>query len=63
MSKRIALTCKEASNDRLIVSADGKDVMLSTEACAQETLIILDEERARALFNWLGVWLHGGNRS
>ena len=27
-----------------------------------ETDIRFDEERARALFNWLGVWLHGGNK-
>ena len=25
--------------------------------------IQLDEASARALFNWLGVWLHGGNRA
>lgn len=24
--------------------------------------VALSEEDVRALFNWLGVWLHGGNR-
>ena len=28
-----------------------------------EASIYLDAEHARQLFNWLGVWLHGGNRS
>jgi len=27
-----------------------------------EAPIWLDDEQARKLFNWLGVWLHGGNR-
>jgi hypothetical protein len=33
-----------------------------TDVGADATSVYLDEERARALFNWLGAWLHG-NRS
>lgn len=25
-----------------------------------EHVVVLDEARARLLFNWLGAWLHGG---
>lgn len=38
--------CRSGTDD------DGEDIY-------EETEIWLDEERARKLFNWLAVWLHG----
>lgn len=36
---------------------------LDGEDMYDETEIWLDEERARKLFNWLAVWLHGKDPS
>lgn len=63
MSKQLMLTCKEAANDKLVVSADGADVKLNACNAVDDLDIYLDADSARQLFNWLGVWLHGGNRT
>jgi hypothetical protein len=66
----LKLSCAAADPDDTKDSPDvmhiehvGELVHINTKDGGAETLHFLDENRARELFNWLGVWLHGGNRS
>lgn len=62
--KKLVLTCAAARSDTMTVDDDtireGVRVayVIVTEAGEGSARAALDEERARALFNWLGVWLH-----
>lgn len=37
-----------------------RTIVLENIDSSNQTLTWLDEHQARELFNWLGVWLHGG---
>lgn len=64
MTIKLNLTCRHNREDVLSVETHDAAVRVGitylrhNEAC----VVLLDEGSARELFNWLGVWLHGGNR-
>ena len=66
MSGPLRLSCVVKPISDWVRIEDGEPVKgLDLCVCegATKCRVILDEDRARALFNWLGVWLHGGNRT
>lgn len=65
MSAEIRIEC--ASDARLLHPDSRRDHLNFADDDGQilatmQGDVYLDEERARKLFNWLGVWLVGGNR-
>lgn len=72
MSNTIRLPCSAALKDYLHLKDDSssglervevRTVTTEHENPEQSTYIDLATDDVRALFNWLGVWLHGGNRA
>lgn len=65
MPKIIYLPCDYTAGDQLVVSvfddddrARGIDINVQQQGVHHH--VVLSMESARELFNWLGVWLHGG---
>lgn len=62
----LTLQCFERATDELIVGDDPghaePTICIYANTGRKESLTILNTAAARELFNWLGVWLHGGNR-
>lgn len=67
MAKDLTLTCTELPADTLtfmpqLLQGGGAKIFVEPSA-NNPPCWYFDERQARELFNWLGVWLHGGNRS
>lgn len=65
MPRRINLVCMTGSVDSVhVMGFHGLiNIRLDMASGDRSNSVDLNEESARELFNWLGVWLHGGNRS
>lgn len=65
MPKNLKLECAVEVGDFLTVREDiaskvgNPAVQLTLSEGKQSTHLFLDENDARRLFNWLGLWLHG----
>lgn len=67
MAGALTISCRLASSDSVTaVHSDKGMVRISCcdggVASGEPSEAYLNEDDARELFNWLGVWLHGGNR-
>lgn len=59
--RSLVQSCAEfPDTDSLTVSSNGDGVEMTVHDGSKYAVHMMDEERARELFNWLGVWLHKG---
>lgn len=54
----LKLQCEDTADDYLHLEPDVGSVLVTCYQQGDTCAVYLDPERARQLFNWLGVWLH-----
>lgn len=61
--RQIQIECSVECSDELTVETLDRDtVRFIIAGFDTNKSVYMSEPEVRKLFNWLGVWLHGGNR-